>query len=238
MIESVQDAGALSGRVALVTGAARGIGEAITRLLAARGAAVVLADRDCDLVCSVADDLAAHGADSLGVAIDITSDQAVSELAAVIGSRWGRLDVLVNNAAILDATPLEKLTRDRFEEVQRINQGGALWVTLGLLPQLRRSARGRVVNIASILGVRGAADSVAYATAITTLSLGNLLRAYAEQVQKSGWRAHPETIGDFGAVQSFEFTDADSKTWRGLLVVVDNGEDRAVLFRVNLAKAP
>ena len=106
-----------------------------------------------------------HGADSLGLTVDITSEQAVAELAAVIGSRWGRLDVLVNNAAILDATPLEKLTRDRFEEVLRINQNGALWVTLGLLPQLRRSAKGRVVNIASILGVRGTADSVAYATA-------------------------------------------------------------------------
>jgi NAD(P)-dependent dehydrogenase (short-subunit alcohol dehydrogenase family) len=126
VIESAQDAGALSGRVALVTGAARGIGEAITRLLAARGAAVVLADRDGDLACSVADDLAAHGADILGLAVDITSEQAVAELAAVIGSRWGRLDVLVNNAAILYATPLEKLTRDRFGEVQRINQDGAL----------------------------------------------------------------------------------------------------------------
>ena len=60
MIESVQDGAALSGRVALVTGAARGIGEAITRLLAARGAAVVLADRDGDLARSVADDLAAR----------------------------------------------------------------------------------------------------------------------------------------------------------------------------------
>ncbi len=118
MIENVQEAGALSGRVALVTGSARGIGEAITRLLAARGATVVLSDRDGDLACSVADDLAAHGADSLGLAVDITSEQAVAELAAVISSRWGRLDILVNNAAILDATPLEKLTRDRFEEVR------------------------------------------------------------------------------------------------------------------------
>jgi hypothetical protein len=81
-------------------------------------------------------------------------------------------------------------------------------------------------------------DRVAYATAITTLSLGNLLRSYAEQVQKAGWRAHPETIGDFGAVQSFEMTDPGGKKWRGLLAVVDNGADRAVLFRVNLATAP
>jgi hypothetical protein len=79
---------------------------------------------------------------------------------------------------------------------------------------------------------------VDYATAITTLSVGNLLQGYAEQVQKAGWRAHPPTIGDFGAVQTFEMTDRSGKSWRGLLAVQDNGADRGVLFRVSLAKAP
>jgi hypothetical protein len=88
-------------------------------------------------------------------------------------------------------------------------------------------------------GSSASGDSrVAYATAVTTLSVGNLLRAYAEQVQKAGWKAHPETIGDFGALQSFELTDPGSRSWRGVLAVVDNGADRAVLFRVNLTKAP
>jgi NAD(P)-dependent dehydrogenase (short-subunit alcohol dehydrogenase family) len=165
MIQAMQGAGLLSGRVALVTGAARGIGEAIARMLAARGASVVLADRDGDPVAKVAADLAVEGADSLGVTADITSEASVASLAATIQQTWGRLDILVNNAAILDATPLARLTRARFEEVQKINQDGALWVTLGLLPLLRRSPQGRIVNIASILGVRGTADSVAYATA-------------------------------------------------------------------------
>ena len=95
------------------------------------------------------------------------------------------------------------------------------------------------VSVQRSHGASVSGDSrVAYATAITTLSLGNLLRAYAEQVQKAGWRAHPETIGDFGALQSFELTDPGSRSWRGVLAVVDNGADRAVLFRVNLTKAP
>jgi hypothetical protein len=95
------------------------------------------------------------------------------------------------------------------------------------------------VSVQRSHGASVAGDSrVAYAAAITTLSVGNLLRAYAEQVQKAGWRAHPETIGDFGALQSFELTDPGSRSWRGLLAVVDNGPDRALLFRVNLTKAP
>ena len=124
----------------------------------------MLADRDGDLACSVADDLprTARTAWPRG---RYHSGQAVSELAAAIGARWGRLDILVNNAAILDATPLASLTRARFEEVQPINQNGALWVSGSALPLLRRSAYARIINIASILGVRGAADSVAYATA-------------------------------------------------------------------------
>lgn len=70
------------------------------------------------------------------------------------------LDILVNDAAILDATPISKLTRERFRQVQDINQNGALRATPGLLDLLRKSAHGRVVDIASILGVCGAADSV------------------------------------------------------------------------------
>jgi NAD(P)-dependent dehydrogenase (short-subunit alcohol dehydrogenase family) len=134
-------------------------------MLAKSGAAVVIADRDGELAMLVAADFVRDGLEAVGVPTDIADEASVAGLAAEIAARWGKLDILVNNAAVLDATPLAQLTRQRFEAVQAINQNGALWVTMAMLGLLRRSSQARIVNIASILGVRGTADSVSYATA-------------------------------------------------------------------------
>lgn len=165
MTSGASPSGPLAGRVAVVTGAARGIGAAIAARLARGGASVVLADRDADPLETVAAGLRGEGLDASAHAVDITDEADIAALAARLAQERGRLDILVNNAAILDGTPIEALTRTRFEEVQAVNQNGALWVTLGLLGLLRRSEHGRVVNIASIVGVRGMTDSLAYATA-------------------------------------------------------------------------
>jgi NAD(P)-dependent dehydrogenase (short-subunit alcohol dehydrogenase family) len=165
MTTTVAGPGRLAGRIAVVTGSARGIGEAIARMLAKSGAAVVIADRDGELAMLVAADFVRDGLEAVGVPTDIADEASVAGLAAEIAARWGKLDILVNNAAVLDATPLAQLTRQRFEAVQAINQNGALWVTMAMLGLLRRSSQARIVNIASILGVRGTADSVSYATA-------------------------------------------------------------------------
>ena len=157
--------GGLAGRVAIITGAARGIGKAIAEQLAGRGAAVVIADRDGDVAETTAAELSARGFDVIAATTDVSDDASIKALAGLIEARWGRLDILVNNAAILDATPLEQLTRERYRQVQDVNENGALWMIQGMLGLLRQSPHGRVVNIASILGVRGTADSVAYATA-------------------------------------------------------------------------
>ncbi len=174
----------LDGRTALVTGAARGIGEAIARELAARGARVAIADRDGELAQAVATAIAYEGIDCFAAETDIVESGALSALVDAIETRWGRLDIVVNNAAILDATPLSRLTRARFEEVQDVNLNGALWVIQAFLPLLRRSACARIVNIASILGVRGAADSVAYATAKG--GLVNMTRSLAVDLAPDG----------------------------------------------------
>ena len=161
-------------RVAVVTGAGRGIGAAIARRLAADGIAVVVADIDEAEAISVAAEI---GGDSAAFAVDITDGARLAELAAFVEARFGRCDVLVNNAAILDATPLAELGMERFRAVQAVNLDGALAATLALLPLLRRSKSGRILNIASILGVRGQRDTVPYAAAKG--GLVNLTRALA-----------------------------------------------------------
>ena len=176
--------GPLAGRIALVTGAARGIGEAIARNLAARDAKIVVADRDGELAAAVAASLVDEGHEAIAATTDITEEASVAALVSAIAVRWGRLDILVNNAAILDSTPLATLTRERLQLVQDINQNGALWIVQALLPLLRISPYARIVNVASILGVRGTADSVAYSTAKGAVV--NMTRALAVDLAPDG----------------------------------------------------
>lgn len=172
--------GPLSGRRALVTGGARGIGAAIAADLAGRGANVTIADRDGALAMETAAEMAARGLAVQARACDLTIPAEVEALAAALPV----LDILVNNAAILDATPIGRLTRATFDKVQQINQNAALWVALAVLPKLRASGRGRIVNIASIMGLRGSADSVAYSTAKG--GLVNMTRALAVDLASDG----------------------------------------------------
>jgi NAD(P)-dependent dehydrogenase (short-subunit alcohol dehydrogenase family) len=151
----------LEGRSAVVTGGARGIGAAIAETLAVRGAAVSIVDIDATEAAATAEGFVARGLQVTSYACDLTDGAQLEMLAASLP----RVDILVNNAAILDATPLVNLKRPRFEQVQQINQNAALWLTQALLPRLRASGRGRVVNVASIMGLRGSADSVAYSVA-------------------------------------------------------------------------
>jgi NAD(P)-dependent dehydrogenase (short-subunit alcohol dehydrogenase family) len=157
----------LSGRNAIVTGAARGIGLAIAERLAAAGASVLLADIDAALAAGEARRIAASlGADGRVEAhpVDITDSASVAALADAAQERWGVVHILVNNAAILDATSFEGLTLERFHHVLAVNLAGALACTLAAAP-LMTAGWGRILNIASIMGMRGSRDSVPYSTA-------------------------------------------------------------------------
>ena len=143
----------LAGKVAIVTGAARGTGAEIARLFLEEGATVTVAD--------VLDDRGKETADSIGATyrhLDVSSEQ---EWTAVVGE-LDRLDVLVNNAAILHLATIDLTTAEAFERIMRVNALGAFLGTKACLPLLRASGRGSIVNIGSIDSVTGTALTSAY----------------------------------------------------------------------------
>lgn len=139
--------------IALVTGANKGIGREISRQLAAKGTLVLVGARDRERGEKAVADLRAQGLAVEFVQLDVTSDGSVERAAAEVQRRHGRLDILVNNAGIaLDWCPPSELSVDLFQETFETNVFGAFRVTKAMLPLLKKSKHGRIVNISSGLG--------------------------------------------------------------------------------------
>jgi NAD(P)-dependent dehydrogenase (short-subunit alcohol dehydrogenase family) len=148
------------GRVAVVSGAARGIGRAIAEGLAARGARVAAADLldPVETMRAIAD----SGGDCAGVVADVGSEQDVQRLREEVHARLGRCDVLVNNAALLRQTPLHELDYELWREVLRCNLDSQFLMARAFLPDMIESGWGRVVNVASSSVLTSTRGLVAY----------------------------------------------------------------------------
>jgi NAD(P)-dependent dehydrogenase (short-subunit alcohol dehydrogenase family) len=157
--------GRLQDRVALVTGAARGIGLAAARIMAEEGARVLMCDRDEEVVRSAADDLQKDGLIAQAVKADVSSQASIAQAVAAAVTAWGRLDILVSNAAITDDTPFESISAERWHQVMSVNLDSVLYGAQAALPHLKRSPCASIVNVASIQGLRGQPNAMAYATA-------------------------------------------------------------------------
>ena len=163
----------LKSKIAVVTGGARGIGEAIVRRFAKEGALVVIADRDI----AEAQTLAAELPGAMAIKVDITDHAEVAAMATAIETAHGRVDILVNNASILDYASFDTLNWDRHNEVIDINMNGALIVSKAIVPIIQRGKTGgRIVHISSINGLRGQPGNVSYAMAKAgVVNLGRLM---------------------------------------------------------------
>lgn len=148
----------LEGKVAIVTGAARGQGEATARLFAEHGATVILTDV-LDAGQEVARDI---GGTARFVTMDVRDEAAWAALVGEIEAEHGRIDALVNNAAIVEAGPMDELTLASFERMLGINVIGAWLGARAVMPIMRRRGAGSIVNVSSTSGLRGNANMTTY----------------------------------------------------------------------------
>lgn len=175
----------LTGRVAVVTGGAQGIGFAIANRLAQEGATIVIADVNEAVAREAAQRITQAGGTAAAHRVDIGDDASVTALAAALDAQHGRCEILVNNAAIPDGTGIEKMTMARYHEVIRVNQDGAVRMCLAFVPLLKKAKEARrIVNIASIMGVRGWPDAIPYSTAKGAIV--NFTRALAADLAPHG----------------------------------------------------
>ena len=207
----------ISDRKCLVTGAARGIGRAAVEILLSRGAWVMAADRDEHELAAIGSALK-HDRLTLR-ACDVSDREAVGGLLDHYGRVHGRLDVLVNNAAIADDTGLADLTHDRLAEVMAVNFEGALNCIATALPMLRGSRAASVINIASTQGFRGQPNAVAYSASKGALI--SLTRSLAVDLGPQGIRVNalaPGFIDTRMAIQRGGTHEHESEWFRDVYI--------------------
>ncbi|GMV44712.1 MAG: 2-hydroxycyclohexane-1-carbonyl-CoA dehydrogenase [Pseudomonadota bacterium] len=145
----------MNGKVVIVTGAARGIGAAIAGRLAARGALSVIVDLALPAAQTVADEIVRSGGRALALAMDVSDRRQVDATMAEIAQRCGSIDILVNNAAINYATPIEDVSDEEWERIFAVNVRGVYNCCRAALGPMKARRWGRIVNISSSAGKTG-----------------------------------------------------------------------------------
>jgi len=175
----------LEGRVAVVTGGGRGIGKAISAKLIEAGAKVSVADVDEDSALQTAKELSDPSGEVIGSFVDVALEESVLSLMQMTLETFGQIDILVNNAGIMSRTRLMDISLNEWERTMQINLTGVFLCTKAVLPNMRESEFGRIVNISSSAGRSVSTLGGAHYTASKAGVLG-LTRATAKEVAPLG----------------------------------------------------
>lgn len=167
--EAGGSAGRLRGRVAVVTGAGHGIGQAYARRFACEGASVVVAEIDGPAGEETARELVSEGHTAIAVRTDVTSPDEVTRMAGAALDRFGRIDILVNNAALFATVPMSRAPFDQIEveewdRMMAVNLKGPWLASRAVFPAMREQGYGKIVNISSGTALKGSASRIHYVT--------------------------------------------------------------------------
>jgi NADP-dependent 3-hydroxy acid dehydrogenase YdfG len=178
--------GALDGKVAAVTGASSGIGEATAKALAQAGAAVALGARRVDRLEAIVSGIDESGGRALAVELDVTDEDSANAFVAEAQSQLGGLDILVNNAGVMLLGPVEGTDTSQWRTMVNVNVLGLLYCTHAALPVMREAGGGHIVNISSVAGRSANAGSAVYN--LTKFGVGAFSEALRQEVSPAGIR--------------------------------------------------
>jgi len=171
-------------KVILITGASSGIGAGIARELAAAGATLLLGARRVDRLQTLAEELRFNGADVAVQSLDVTQRESVQQFAQGALEKWGRIDVMINNAGIMPLSPMASLHVDEWDQMIDVNIKGVLHGIAAVLPTMLTHQRGHIVNIASIGALAVSPTAAVYcATKFAVRALSDGLRQENSQLR-------------------------------------------------------
>ncbi len=178
----------LSGKVALVTGASRGVGRAISVALAKQGATVVLSARSIEKLSETAQLVTAAGGIAEVITTDLTDEGEIKILVETVVKKFGRLDILVNNAGLTHSATLEETTTEAWEKCMFINARAPFILCREALSVLKRAISGYIINISSVVGVKGYPLQSAYTS--SKHALRGMSISLAEELKGTNVRVH------------------------------------------------
>jgi len=225
----------IEGKVVVITGASSGLGEATARLLSAQGATVVLGARRIERLQKLADELTGSGGKALAVETDVTHCDQVKRLVDAAVQKFGRVDVMLNNAGLMQQSPLERLKVDEWDNMIDINIKGVLYGIAAALPHMKQQKAGHIINVSSVAGHKVTPLGAVYcATKHAVRALSEGLRT---EVKPYNIRTTVISPGAVATELPSHITDRDSaagiqKFYEGFAIPADSFA-RAVVFAMS-----
>jgi 3-oxoacyl-[acyl-carrier protein] reductase len=227
----------LTDQVAVVTGAARGIGRGIASVLATEGARVALVDVDGDAAERAAAALRAESLDAIAVAVDVSDRAAVDSLAAQVVADWGRIDVLAANAGVYPSAELPEIDEAHWSRVMDVNVKGVVHATQACLPPMRGRRYGRIVLTSSITGPFTGQPGFAAYGASKAAMLG-FMRTAAVELARSGVTVNAVLPGNVRTPGLAETSDEHQRRMLGAIPMGRLAEVEDVGWAVRFLASP